>query len=137
MKHTGSHTIIIDSFDNIFCEFIKLDHKIFECAKCGTRISIIDGQDGIPQIPCRNPLLGENIPISIHNFASRIQNLEKDLCSVDTIEQRHSVCKSCTYFAENSCTKCGCSIIRDRNYLNKIAIKSESCPIGLWKESDI
>jgi|LakMenEpi03Aug12_release.lakeMendotaPanAssembly.Ray.scaffolds.fasta_scaffold42684_2 hypothetical protein len=137
MKHTGSHTITIDSFDNIFCEFVQLENNIFECSKCGTKVTTIDQYSIPPNIPCRNPLLGEDVSNNIHQFISEMPDLKKDLCSVETIEHRHNICKSCSLFVNNTCSECGCSIVRDRNYLNKIAIKSESCPIGLWKESDV
>jgi len=135
MKHTGSHTITIDSFDNLFCNLIQKDHY-WECSKCGNIVQIADGDiDSPPNIPCRNPLLSDNVPETIHNFVSNIQEVKNELCSVETIAHRYSVCLGCNYFQNNTCTECGCTVIRDRNYLNKIAIKTESCPIGLWKES--
>ena len=136
MKHTGSHTITIDSFDNLFCSLVQKDHY-WECGKCGNIIQIADGDvDFPPDIPCRNPLLSNDVPKTIHNFVSNIQEVKNELCSIETIAHRHSVCLGCNYFQNNTCTECGCAIIRDRNYLNKIAIKTESCPIGLWRESE-
>lgn len=134
MKHTGSHTIIVDSFDNIFCKFIETDHNTYECSKCGNVIQT--DKDGIEpyMIPCRSPLVSNNIPKSISSFAKSIPNLAQDVCSETEIEQRYNICSGCDYFKHNSCEKCGCNIVKDRNYLNKIAVKKEQCPIGLWKE---
>lgn len=134
MKHTGSHTITIDSFDDIFCSFISIGDRL-ECSKCGNKIKVVDNIDEIPKLPCRSPLIGNNIPNSIHTFANAAIE-DNNLCSLSTIEQRHNICNSCEYYQNNSCSQCGCAIIRDRNYLNKIAIKTERCPMGLWTESD-
>lgn len=135
MKHIGSHMITIDSFDDIFCNLVKISDW-FECSKCGNRIQIMDSISDPPQVPCRNPLIGNNIPNNIYSFASKAMDEKNNLCSLQVIEHRHTICSSCEYYKNNTCEQCGCSIIRDRNYLNKIAIKNEKCPIGLWIESD-
>jgi len=136
MKHTGFHTIIVDNFDTIFCSFIEKDGQL-ECSKCGNivQVSGLDNSEPI-KIPCRSPLLGQNIAQSIFDFAAGIDNLKLNLCDKQTIEHRLSICKNCEFYSDNSCSKCGCSITRDRNYLNKIAVKNESCPINLWTKLD-
>jgi hypothetical protein len=54
------------------------------------------------------------------------------LCSKEQIEQRLSICNSCEHFKDNSCLLCGCVVIREKNFNNKLAHKKHSCPINKW-----
>lgn len=133
MKHTGSHTIIVEDFDTTFCNFVKTQENVFECSKCGTIITSKEVSDISPPIfPCKSPLLSANVGASVVQFGSTINHMKNDLCDEDQIQKRYNICQSCEFFKSNSCEKCGCTVIRDRNYLNKLAIKSEHCPIKKW-----
>jgi hypothetical protein len=116
--------ILVDNIDNIFCNFIKIDN-IYECSKCGNRISFTDYDDP-PMFPCRSPLLknSSEVPSNIHSMIPS--------SSLELIEKRYSSCLSCEFLQNNTCTKCGCNITRDRNYMNKLANESETCPIAKW-----
>lgn len=57
-----------------------------------------------------------------------------NLCSKEQIDYRMSICQTCEYFKENSCLLCGCNIVREKNYNNKLAQKNQHCPILKWKE---
>lgn len=59
------------------------------------------------------------------------QSSEKK-CSDAQIEERLNVCKTCEFFKNSSCLKCGCIINRDKNYMNKLYYADKSCPIGKW-----
>ena len=62
-----------------------------------------------------------------------ISNTENDaLCSKEQIDTRLSICHSCEHFKDNSCLLCGCVIVRDKNFNNKLAHKRHSCPINKW-----
>lgn len=54
------------------------------------------------------------------------------MCSEQQIEERLNICKTCEFFQNNSCLKCGCVINRDKNYMNKLYHADKSCPIGKW-----
>lgn len=47
------------------------------------------------------------------------------------IDERLAICKECPEFNGNACAKCGCLCNAD-GVINKLALKSESCPIGKW-----
>ncbi len=61
------------------------------------------------------------------------QNQDSNLCSKEQIDERMSICQKCEYFKDNSCLLCGCTVIRDKNYNNKLAKKNQHCPIFKWK----
>lgn len=132
MKHTGSRTIIVDDFETIFCNFVKIKDNVFECSKCGNIVTAKTESDLSPVLPCKSPLLSDNIASSVIKFGSEIDHMKNDLCSEERIQIRYNTCQQCEFFKDNSCEKCGCTVIRDRNYLNKLAVKSEHCPIDKW-----
>jgi hypothetical protein len=120
--------IILDDMSNIFCNFVQIDNR-FECSRCGTVVSFSDGMDP-PLFPCRNPLLGtsEEVAKNVVTVADQSQKL----ASAQEIEQRHKICLGCEFLQNNTCTQCGCNIIRDRVFMNKLAHKTESCPVNKW-----
>jgi hypothetical protein len=56
----------------------------------------------------------------------------ENLCSEQEIESRLSICKKCEYYKDNSCLLCGCQIVRESNYMNKLAHKNQKCPADKW-----
>jgi hypothetical protein len=61
-------------------------------------------------------------------------NAPDNLCSKEQIDNRLSICQTCEYYQNDSCLLCGCTVIRDKNYNNKLAHKNKSCPINKWTE---
>lgn len=97
-----------------FCNFIQLSEEEYQCAKCGI---VIISQDGdVPIFPC---MIFE-------------PNISENLCTLEQIEQRYSVCNSCEFFQNNTCIKCDCVITRNLNYRNKLFYKDQECPELKW-----
>lgn len=53
-------------------------------------------------------------------------------CTDDEIIRRHDICMACEFFQDSACTKCGCPVKRDRQYISKLAWADQSCPVGKW-----
>lgn len=53
-------------------------------------------------------------------------------CTQEEIDSRLSICQTCEFYKNNTCLKCGCSLSRERNFMNKLYWKDKSCPIGKW-----
>lgn len=121
--------MIINNTDNFFCNFVNID-GILECSKCGTVVHLLQEDEDPPLWPCYSPLKSANLANDVQDFMRPI--LGEELCDESSIEYRHSICRSCEYFNNNSCDKCGCSVSKDRNYLNKLASKNETCPLSKW-----
>lgn len=49
------------------------------------------------------------------------------------IEERLSICQRCPHLVDQHCQLCGCPCIAENQLLNKLALASESCPLGKWK----
>lgn len=55
-----------------------------------------------------------------------------NLCSKEEIDYRMSICQQCEHYRNDACMLCGCTIIREKNFNNKLAHKDKSCPINRW-----
>jgi hypothetical protein len=52
--------------------------------------------------------------------------------STEQINQRMDICNSCEYYKNESCILCGCRVVRNSVYQNKLADKNARCPDGKW-----
>lgn len=114
---------------NIFCNFIQVQTDQYECSKCGNIVIIQDDLDEPPLFPCSSLFLNAD-PNKIREFMGRKNS--DNLSSIELINNRYDICSSCEFFKNNSCSKCGCNLTKDRNYLNKIAHEKEHCPLNKW-----
>lgn len=60
------------------------------------------------------------------------KNDEQNLCSESEINARMAICNTCEHYKDNACMLCGCRIVRESNYQNKLAHRDASCPINKW-----
>lgn len=74
-----------------------------------------------------------NITEDTFNTNANVGPTDSGMCTKEQIDARMTICQSCEYFKENSCLLCGCSVVRERAYNNKLAKKSQHCPIFKWK----
>lgn len=109
---------------NNLCDFLEVDTDVYQCSKCGIVINSIDGP---PTFVCSY--------IEPHNI--ELADIEKELfCTASQIEQRYNICKSCEYFTDNTCSQCGCKVIRNAEFKNKLFFKQQVCPVGKWKQEN-
>lgn len=54
------------------------------------------------------------------------------MASDEEIIRRHDICMACEFFKDNSCSKCGCPVYRDKKFISKLAWADQSCPVGKW-----
>ena len=43
-----------------------------------------------------------------------------------------AICEACPRYAGRVCTACGCACTREKQFLNKLAWRSETCPENKW-----
>lgn len=53
-------------------------------------------------------------------------------CSRREIASRLEVCKACPNLVDNHCALCGCACVAENQLINKLALKTEACPLGKW-----
>lgn len=58
------------------------------------------------------------------------QGLEQ--CSQDEIDARLAICQECPSFTGTHCQECGCACSGRSKFFNKLAWKSEKCPLEKW-----
>jgi len=127
---------------NVFCEFITVDNIHYECKNCGTRVAVQDSIGSPPMFPCKKSLHRSSeseISFSqkIKNFAgAAINHLKTGMptCTEEQIIKRHDICMTCEFFKEDTCTKCGCPLFRNKMFASKLAWADQECPVGKWKK---
>ena len=72
------------------------------------------------------------IPQKTSGDAKQTSEVSHQPCSEEQIDARLAICNTCEFYKDNSCLHCGCVIVRESNYMNKLAHKEQSCPINKW-----
>lgn len=52
--------------------------------------------------------------------------------SDEEIIRRHDICQGCEFFKDNACLKCGCPVVRAKQYVSKLSWADSECPVGKW-----
>lgn len=50
----------------------------------------------------------------------------------EQIDARYAICQGCEFFDGRACTKCGCPIVREKQFVSKLSWANEKCPAGKW-----
>lgn len=124
------------------CEFVNIGEDTYQCMNCGLKVKIVDNISEPPAFPCKKSLSRHNTKEpdfvqKIKNFAGSFTDHIKNglpMCDQQQIIKRHNICLGCEFFKEDTCTKCGCPISRNKNYISKLAWADQECPVGKWKK---
>lgn len=135
------------------------DKKVYTCSYCGIKIGLEDPntkmicfkkmQDYSVSVrkiirPNQDPTVSELKPgevaqdLILNNFIKEQekietnQNKDYNLCSDEQIESRLAICRTCEFYQNNTCSLCGCQIVREANHMNKLAHKDQACPANKW-----
>jgi hypothetical protein len=54
------------------------------------------------------------------------------MASDEEILRRHDICMACEFMKDGACTKCGCPIVRAKQYVSKLSWADSECPVGKW-----
>lgn len=52
--------------------------------------------------------------------------------SQEQIDARYAICQTCEHFDGRACRQCGCPVVRERQFISKLAWANEKCPAGKW-----
>ena len=78
-------------------------------------------------------VLGEAMKISDEILAEKnVAKSPDNMCTQEQIQARMAICEQCEYYKDNACSLCGCRVVREANYMNKLAHKDQKCPIDKW-----
>ncbi len=108
------------------------------CTRCGDRLNTPNGNI-VAQCHAKEESSGPGAIRRFFNFAIALTSHVGDgLKKRDRaeIEGLLTICQTCTLYdaARQACThpKCGCGVSREEKFFNKLAWKSEHCPINKW-----
>lgn len=57
-------------------------------------------------------------------------------CAQSQIDARFAICQQCEHFDGRACGKCGCPVVRERQFVSKLSWADQSCPVGKWGPED-
>jgi hypothetical protein len=101
----------------------------FVCVSCGKRVTAISGD--APRSVCRQPGAMQKAA----NFAaSAAKHVAAGMpqCSDEERERRFAICQGCEFYDGKACTKCGCPVVREKQFVSKLAWADSECPAGKW-----
>ena len=115
--------------------------KIYKCKYCDTTLALENPDANIICFKRQNQMFdeldnqdrSEKDKIETYHLNSdnnnEMKNMVKDHMYIKASEMPVSVEDQ-----NDSCLLCGCTVIRDKNYNNKLAHKNKSCPVNKWTE---
>ena len=53
-------------------------------------------------------------------------------CTQEQIDARFAICQQCEHFDGRACRQCGCPVVREKQFVSKLAWAGEKCPVGKW-----
>jgi len=53
-------------------------------------------------------------------------------CTQEQIDARFAICQGCQFFDGRACAKCGCPVVREKQFVSKLSWANEKCPVGKW-----
>jgi hypothetical protein len=83
----------------------------------------------------REPKPGVSLVTKVANFAaSAAKHMAAGMprATDGEVAERFAICRMCEHFDGKSCRKCGCPVVRERQFISKLSWARESCPVGKW-----
>jgi len=138
----------------IACEFVAsgqgVDGRVqVVCARCGRSVRVNASHVGRVHANCRNqslPKPPEPAPdlsrTDAPSFLTKVKNFAvasakhvaagMPMASDAEILRRHDICLACEFMKDGACQKCGCPIVRAKQYVSKLSWADSECPVGKW-----
>jgi len=127
----------------MYCNFqetgkIFNNKKVYKCSNCQLELGLDDPNTRVlcfeQEMTLKKQLIEryEEHTKKAEETAKDNNISDQDLCNKDQIEERMKICNTCEHYKDNACLLCGCRIVREHNYNNKLANKNASCPDNKW-----
>ena len=88
-------------------------------------------------VPC---LAGPSLLQKAANFAAAATKhiaAGAPMATEEQVAARFAICQGCEHFDGKACRKCGCPVVRERQFVSKLSWSGESCPVGKWGPASI
>lgn len=88
-----------------------------------------------PAYPRAKPAKGPSLLQKAANFAaSAAAHVAAGMprASEEEVARRFAICQGCEFFDGKACTKCGCPVVREKQFVSKLSWANERCPAGKW-----
>lgn len=79
-----------------------------------------------------NNTSGKELHLPLPSQEDSTEAGQSNICTKEQVDNRLAICHGCKHFKDNTCLLCGCTVVRETNFNNKLAHKDASCPINKW-----
>lgn len=86
---------------------------------------------GPPPPPRELPPLSERVSNFFKSAASHVA-AGMPRATDEQISARYAICQTCEFLLNGACSKCGCPVVRERQFISKLSWAGEKCPVGKW-----
>jgi len=123
---------------NEMCQFERQEDGGLACRVCGLRAPKSSSRPVAACRPRRPIVFAEpQVPIfrKAGNFAvSAAKHVAAGAprCTDEQVAARYEICVGCEHYDGSECRKCGCPVVRKRQWISKLSWAGESCPVGKW-----
>jgi hypothetical protein len=120
------------------------NYTLLVCESCGrqyyTRQTGIDLEAWFARVhpDCSPPAIRRSrvsLTQKLANFASaaaRHVAAGMPQATEEQVAERFAICQGCEHYDGKACRKCGCPIVRQRQFVSKLSWAHEKCPVGKW-----
>ena len=118
----------------VYCDFESFDGTARTCRVCGR---VVASSSARIAARCRLSKSGSAATLltKAKNFAvsaGRHLAAGAPQASEEEVARRFAICETCEHFDGRACKKCGCPVVREKQFLSKLSWAGESCPVGKW-----
>jgi hypothetical protein len=118
---------------DLSCEIINQYRTIWGMGPLPTDVTLT--ADDVPREPTQASGAMPSLVQRAATFAAAFQEHLRDGMAKNEpteIQARLEVCQQCPSFTGSHCRECGCACNSTSTFLNKLAWRSERCPVGRW-----
>lgn len=111
------------------CDFVR-DGEVWLCLHCGRRVTVPGAS--APVAVCKASLTLLQKAANFATSAAKHIAAGAPRCTQEQVDARFAICQGCQFFDGRACTKCGCPVVRERQFVSKLSWANEKCPAGKW-----
>lgn len=129
-KNCGLNIALENPSINMIC--FKNSTDLFNKFSAGTDVKISPDAEFLESDQDARTYIKEKLSKELGVDSTKISENQDQLCTDEQINQRLDICNKCNYYQNNACMLCGCTVVREKNYMNKLANKQAKCPDNRW-----
>jgi hypothetical protein len=96
----------------------------------GDTITVDESHPAYPRAKAGPPLITKAANFAVSTAKHLAAGMPR--ATDEQVAARFAICQGCEHFDGRACRKCGCPIVRERQFVSKLSWANEKCPVGKW-----